>query len=101
MTIDFECSACGADFELDISTLMEDPTRLQCPNCDVKSDPRVVEDLMGALDDVMYNMSHLRRKFNFSITIETDDLPPPYSADAGDDGKEGVYAEEEEEESEK
>ena len=78
MTIDFECVSCGKDFELDVAILMEDAAKLQCPNCDAKADPRSVEDLMGELDDVMANMAHLRRKFHFTINIETNDLSEPH-----------------------
>ena len=95
MTIDFECVGCGADFEVDVAILMEDATKLVCPNCDAKADPHSVEDLMGALDDVMASMAHLRRKFHFAINIETDDLPPPYGPADNEQEEEEVWEEEE------
>ena len=93
MTIDFECVSCGADFEVDVAMLMEDATKLQCPNCDAKADPHSVEDLMGELDDIMANMAHLRRKFRFTINIETNDLPSLH--EPADDKREEENEEEE------
>jgi DNA-directed RNA polymerase subunit RPC12/RpoP len=94
MTIDFECAGCGADFEIDFAALMEDATKLQCPNCDAKADTHAVEDLIGALDDVMATMAILRRKFNFTLTIEADDLPPPYGPSDGETEEDEVWEEE-------
>ncbi|MFA6032377.1 MAG: hypothetical protein WC889_05710 [Myxococcota bacterium] len=98
MTIDFECVNCGEDFEIDAAVLIEDPTKLQCPSCDVKADQRTVEDLMSALDDVMASMAHLRKKFQFAINIETDDLPAPYAETESEDEDEEVWDKEEEDE---
>jgi len=94
MTIDFECVNCGADFELDFIDLMEEPGKLKCPNCDAKADAHTVEDLVSALDDVMATMALLRRKFNFSITVETDDLPAPYATSEAE-SEEETWEEEE------
>lgn len=88
MTISIECVQCEADFEYEVAELLKDPSLLVCPNCGAKADPEVVEMAMNAADELATQLRRLKRKFRFSITMDSDEL----SSSGGD---EEIYAEEE------
>lgn len=93
MTIDFICQRCDASFEVDYAEVLEGEG-LQCPNCDQKAGKKLVEDFGNALDDLMARTADLRGKFLVSVTVESEDLPPPYDEEGGgedeEDGEEEV-----------
>ena len=74
MTISIECVQCEADFEYEVAELLKDPALLVCPNCGAKADPEVVEMAMSAVDELITHLRRLRRKFRFSIVMESDKL---------------------------
>jgi DNA-directed RNA polymerase subunit RPC12/RpoP len=82
MTIDFICQRCDASFEVDYSEILEGEG-LQCPNCDQKAAKKPVEDFGNALDELMARTADLRGKFLLSVTVESEDLPPPYDEEGG------------------
>lgn len=90
MTIDFNCQQCDASFEEEISEILEGEP-LACPNCGQKAPRKAVEELGNALDELFSKVAELRPKFQLALTVESDDLPPPYD-------EEEAEAEEEEEE---
>jgi DNA-directed RNA polymerase subunit RPC12/RpoP len=82
MTIDFICQRCDASFEVEYSEILEGEG-LQCPNCDQKAAKKPIEDFGNALDELMARTADLRSKFLLSVTVESEDLPPPYDEEAG------------------
>lgn len=84
MTIDFNCQECDGSFELDVSDLFEG-SRISCPNCSQSVPLKVTEELGAALEDFIAKVAELRPRFYLSVTIESDDLPPPYDEDLDED----------------
>lgn len=84
MTIDFSCQQCDADFELEITDVLEGEP-IVCPNCGQKAPRKSVEELGNALDELMKRVAEMRPRFLLSMAIESDDLPPPYDEDAVDE----------------
>jgi len=80
MTIDFNCQQCDASFEIEVTDILEG-TRIACPNCGQKASTKASEELGNALEDLFAKVAELRPKFFLSVTIESDDLPPPYDRD--------------------
>lgn len=77
MTIDFNCQQCDASFEEEISEILEGAP-LVCPNCGQKAPRKAIEELGNALDELFSKVAELRPKFQLALTVESDDLPPPY-----------------------
>lgn len=97
MTIDFNCQNCDASFELDVSDILEgDP--IVCPNCSQKTARKQVEELGNALDEFLARVAELRPRFLLSMSVESDDLPPPYDEEGGAEDEEEEEEELEDEE---
>ena len=88
MTIDLTCQKCEASFEVDASDLIEGNERIKCPNCDAKVPQNMVDDLGSGLGELCKAIAALRTRFEVSLALETDDLPPPYDADAVEEDEE-------------
>lgn len=78
MMIDLTCQKCEASFETDAADLIEGNERIKCPNCDAKAPQAMVDDLGNSLGELCKAIAALRPKFQVSMALETDDLPPPY-----------------------
>ena len=94
MTVDFTCQRCDGSFEVDFADLIEEG-KLQCPNCDQKAPGKLVEEFAGALDELFARTADLRSRFQVSLAVESDDLPPPY-----DEGKAAAAEEDDEDDDE-
>lgn len=97
MTIDFSCQQCDADFELEITDLLEGEP-IACPNCGQKAPRKSIEELGNALDELMKRVAELRPRFLLSMAVESDDLPPPYDEEGGEEDEEEDDSEFEDEE---
>lgn len=86
-TITFQCVSCGADYELEITSIIEKSKPVKCPNCDAKPAAGRVHSFALALEELISCMAALRTKVRFELTLDTDDLPPPYGP--ADDAEEG------------
>lgn len=95
MTIDFTCEKCEASFEIDAADVIEGSERLKCPNCDAKAPQSLGDDFSNALGELCKSIAALRKKFGVSLTLETDDLPAPYDADAEEDEEEEAVSSDE------
>jgi DNA-directed RNA polymerase subunit RPC12/RpoP len=76
--ITFQCVSCGADFEVEMTAVIEKSKTIKCPNCDAKPAAGRVHSFALALEELISCMAGLRTKVRFEITLDTDDLPPPY-----------------------
>ncbi|HEY3449841.1 MAG TPA: hypothetical protein VGK67_26035 [Myxococcales bacterium] len=81
MMIDLTCQKCEASFEVDASDVIEGNERIKCPNCDAKVPQPMVDDLGNSLGELCKAIAALRPRFEVSMALETDDLPPPYDAE--------------------
>jgi len=81
MMIDLTCQKCEASFEVDASDVIEGNERIKCPNCDAKVPQNMVDDLGNALGELCKAIAALRTRFEISMALETDDLPPPYDSE--------------------
>lgn len=97
MTIDFSCQQCDADFELEITDVLEGEP-ITCPNCGQKAPRKAVEELGNALDELLARVAEMRPRFLLSMAIESDDLPPPYDEESGEEDEEEDDTEFEDEE---
>ncbi|MBI5549187.1 MAG: hypothetical protein HY901_35320 [Deltaproteobacteria bacterium] len=88
MMIDLSCQKCEASFEVDATDLIEGNERIKCPNCDAKVPQNLVDDLGNSLGEVCKAIAALRTKFQVSLALETDDLPPPYDVEEDEEEKE-------------
>jgi Ran GTPase-activating protein (RanGAP) involved in mRNA processing and transport len=80
MMIDLNCQKCEASFEVDAADVMEGNERIKCPNCDAKAPQPLVDDHGNTLSELCKAIAALRARFEVSLALETDDLPPPYDA---------------------
>lgn len=87
MTIDLNCQQCDASFELDVTDILEGEP-LACPNCGQKAPRKSVEELGNALDELLSRVAELRPRFLLAVSIESDDLPPPYDEEGGAEDEE-------------
>jgi hypothetical protein len=78
MTIDLNCQKCDTSFELDAAEIIDSIERLKCPGCDARAPHAAADDLGSALGELCKQVAALRRKFAVSLTVDSDDLPPPY-----------------------
>ncbi len=85
MMIDLTCQKCEASFEVDASDVIEGNERIKCPNCDAKAPQNLVDDLGNSLGELCKAIAALRTRFEVSLALETDDLPPPYDAEADEE----------------
>ena len=110
MEINFNCAECGADFELEIAAVVENPKLIKCSNCRAQPPAHRSHAFATALEDLLAAMAAIRTKVGFELVLITEELPPPYGkiddADAGglDGGlefeDEDEYEDEDEEEDE-
>ena len=99
MNITFECVQCEADFELESTNLVRDPTLLVCPNCNAKANPEFVEATVTALDELFSQLTRLRKKFRVGFDMEFDEIDDEL-AEQFDDDDNGLWSDEVEEEEE-
>jgi hypothetical protein len=78
MSISFQCTSCDADFELEIPRIIDRPTALKCPNCNAKPPAHRAHAFGTALEDLLSAMAAIRTKIRFEISLDTEELPPPY-----------------------
>jgi hypothetical protein len=78
MSISFQCTSCDADFEFEIPRIIDRPTALKCPNCNAKPPAHRAHALGTALEDLLSAMAAIRTKVRFEISLDTEELPPPY-----------------------
>lgn len=97
MMIDLTCQKCEASFEVDASDIIEGNERIKCPNCDAKVPQNLVDDLGNSLGELCKAIAALRTRFEVSMALETDDLPPPYDNDEEEDDEEDEDEEDEDE----
>jgi len=69
-------------FSLEITELQTEP-EIRCPGCSAKAATGQVETLIEALDDLFAAIAPLRRKFQVTVEIDSEDLPPPYDEEPG------------------
>jgi hypothetical protein len=81
MTLDVTCQSCDATFEVELADLLEE-SQLECPSCEARATPAAVDGVTSALDELFTQLSTLRRKFELSFEVESDDLPPIYEREA-------------------
>ena len=98
MNISFECVQCEADFDLESADLVRDPSLLICPNCNNKASPEVVEATMTVLEELLSQMTRLRKKFRVGFDMEFDELDDELAEQFDDDN--GLWSDEVEEEEE-
>ncbi|WP_373049071.1 hypothetical protein [Vulgatibacter sp.] len=87
MTIDLNCQQCDASFEVEVTEILEGEP-LTCPNCGQKAPRKAVEELGNALDEFLTRVAEMRARFLLSMSIESDDLPPPYDEEGGAEDEE-------------
>ena len=85
MVIDIECNNCNGDFEIDVADLIETPKPIKCPHCKAKLDAKASEDFATVLEDLIAQTAAMAKKFNLTLTIETDDLPGAYAKEEEED----------------
>jgi hypothetical protein len=98
MNLFFECVQCEADFELDSSDLIKNPSLVVCPNCNAKAKPEIVEATAVALDELFTQLTRLRKKFRVGFNMEFDDIDDELAEQFDDD--EALWSDEVEEEEE-
>ncbi len=77
-TITFQCTSCEADFDVNVTQLLERPTAIKCSHCSSRPSSNRCHSFAQALDDLLTAMSALRSKVQFELNLDNDDLPPPY-----------------------
>jgi len=85
-SITFQCVSCGADFELEMTSIIEKSKTIKCPNCDAKPAAGRVHSFALALEELISCMAGLRTKVRFEVGLDTDDLPPPYGPADDEEG---------------
>jgi|GEM_PF-1189415 len=82
MQLELQCQKCEETFSLEITELQTEP-EIRCPGCSAKAATGQVETLIEALDDLFAAIAPLRRKFQVTVEIDSEDLPPPYDEEPG------------------
>ena len=85
MNITFECVQCEADFELESTDLVRNPSLLVCPNCNAKANPEFVEATITALDELFLQLTRLRKKFRVGFDMEFDEIDDELAEQFDDD----------------
>jgi DNA-directed RNA polymerase subunit RPC12/RpoP len=98
MNICFECVQCEADFELESTDLVKNPSLVVCPNCNAKANPEIVEATTVAVDELFTQLTRLRKKFRVAFNMEFDDIDDELAEQFDDD--EALWKNEVEEEEE-
>ncbi|MCK6550902.1 hypothetical protein L6R52_34005 [Myxococcota bacterium] len=86
MSISFQCTSCDADFVLEIPRIVDRPTAIKCPKCDARPPAHRAQALGTAIEDLLSAMAAIRSKVRFSLTLDTEALPPPYGPIAESEG---------------
>lgn len=81
MTLDVTCQSCEATFEVELADILEE-SQLECPSCEARAPKVAIDGITSALDELFTQLSGLRRKFELSFEVESDDLPPIYEREA-------------------
>lgn len=74
MTLDFTCQKCEGSFELEADDLIDGTEKLACPHCDNKASAAMLDDFTGAITEFRSQIAKLAKKFQVSLTIETEDV---------------------------
>lgn len=75
MELQFTCRKCGAETEMDLSDLADDPL-LVCEECGAEADPTLVADVAATFDEFLSSAARLARSFVVSVEIDgEEDLP--------------------------
>jgi DNA-directed RNA polymerase subunit RPC12/RpoP len=82
MQLELQCQKCEETFSLEITELQTEP-EIRCPGCSAKAATGQVETLIEALDDLFAAIAPLRRKFQVTVEVDSEDLPPPYDEEPG------------------
>ncbi len=77
MQLDLNCQKCEESFSLELTELQAEP-EIRCPGCNARAATGQIETLIEALDDLFAAVAPLRRKFQVTLEIDSEDLPPPY-----------------------
>ena len=77
MQLDLNCQKCEESFSLELTELQAEP-EIRCPGCNARAATGQIETLIEALDDLFAAVAPLRRKFQMTLEIDSEDLPPPY-----------------------
>ena len=99
MNISFECVQCEADFDLESTDLVRDPSLLVCPNCNAKANPEIIGATITALDELFSQLTRLRKRFRVGFDMEFDEIDDEL-AEQFDDDDNGLWSDEVEEEEE-
>ncbi len=79
-SINFECSSCEADYEVEIPSIIEHPAEIVCPNCGSKPPAHRAHAFATALEDLLAATAQIRKKVRFELSLDSHDLPAPYGA---------------------
>lgn len=85
MSISFECVQCEAEFELEFSDILREPTLVKCPNCGKKANSKIVENAFLAFDEFLEQIRRLGKKFRVGVSFEADEIADDPSDDFLDD----------------
>jgi len=100
MQLELQCQKCEESFSLELTELQTEP-EIRCPGCSARAATGQVETLIEALDDLFAAVAPLRRKFQLTVEIDSEDLPPPYDEDPASAAKTPIVdADEDEDEDE-
>ena len=77
-TITFQCVSCEADFDVNVTQLLERPTAIKCSHCGSRPSANRCHSFAQALDDMLTSIASLRSKVQFELNLDSEDLPPPY-----------------------
>lgn len=95
MMIEFTCQKCEAGFELAAQDLIEGTEKLACPHCGQKAPTNIQEDFVAALTEMRTQVAALGKKFNVSLTLESEDLDDELE-DEDEEADEGEESEDDE-----
>ena len=94
MIISFVCVQCEADFDLEVASLVREPTSVICPNCGIKGNPSIIENAATAMDEAVTQFARLSRKFKVGFAMEPDEISDILDEDFldQDDDGEGLWS---------
>ena len=82
-SITFQCQSCEADFDVGIEHLLERPNAIKCTNCGAKPTASRNRAFAQSLEELLSAMAALRSKVSFELTLNTEELPPPFGGSDG------------------
>lgn len=75
MELQFTCRKCGAETDVDLAELSDDPV-LVCEACGAEGDPTQVGDVAATLEEFLSSAARLARSFVISVEVDgEEDLP--------------------------